>query len=207
MANSVVSKKVNTPVCRLAYPFVFNADDQGKYRAVLLFDKSNFSPNFLQEIVNEVKSQLTATTFKNGLPANFKANPLKDGDIPNSMGNTPFAGYYYFNVGSKFQPGVCASYADPVKKKPDGSPAPMIIEDPNEIYGGVYARVNIHAYSYNFQGNCGIAISMNNIQKIKDGDRLGGGNHGADSTFDCYDTNEVVDSNGVMNNVDAMMGI
>lgn len=206
MTNSVVSKKVNTPVCRLAYPFVFQPDEKGKYRAVLLFPKENFNPNFIKEIVGEVKSQLQASTFKNGFPATFRSNPLKDGDVPNSMGNTPFAGYYVLNVGSKFQPGVCASYADPTKRKPDGSPAPMIIEDPNEIYGGVWARVNIHAYSYNFQGNCGIAVSMNNIQKIKDGERLGG-NSGADSAFDCYETNEVVDSQGVANNVDAMMEI
>jgi len=206
MTNSAISKKVNTPVCRLAYPFVFSPDDKGKYRAVLLFAKENFNPNFLKEITTEVKSQLQATTFKNGFPATFRGTVLKDGDVPNSMGNTPFKGYYYCNVGSKYQPGVCAACADPVKKKPDGTPAPMIIEDPNEIYGGVYARVNIHAYSYNFQGNCGIALSMNNIQKIKDGDRLGG-TSSADSQFDCYETNEVVDSQGVVNDVDNLMGI
>lgn len=206
MANSIVSKKVITPVCRLAYPYVFEADDKGKYRAVLLFAKENFNTNFLSEIVNEVKSELVATKFKNGLPATFRANPLKDGDIPNSVGNTPFAGYFYCNVGSNFAPGVVASYPDPVRKKADGSPAPMVIEDPKEIYGGVYARVQIHAYSYNFQGNCGIALSMDNIQKIKDGERLGGGKSGLDD-FDCPDTNEIVDNQGVVNNIDAMMGI
>lgn len=206
MANSIVSKKVITPVCRLAYPYVFQPDDKGKYRAVLLFAKENFNANFLSEIVNEVKSELVATKFKNGIPASFRANPLKDGDEVNGAGNTPFPGYYFINVQSQFAPGVVASYPDPVRKKADGSPAPMIIEDPNEIYGGVYARVQIHAYSYSFQGNQGIALSLDNIQKIKDGDRLGGGKHGLDD-FDCPDTNEIVDSQGVVNNVDAMMGI
>lgn len=206
MGNTIVSKKVVTPVCRLAYPYIFQPDDKGKYRAVLLFPKENFNANFLTEIINEVKSQLLTTTYKQGLPGTFKLNPLKDGDIPNSMGNKPFEGYYYCNVGSKFAPGVVASFADPVRKKADGSPAPMIIEDHNEIYGGVYARVNIHAYNYNFQGNCGIALSINGVQKIKDGERLGGGGGNLDA-FDCPDSTEIIDSQGVMNNVDAMMGI
>lgn len=204
MGNTLTSKRINTPVCRLAYPYIFEPDEKGKYRVVLLFDKQNFDPNFMKEILNEVKT-LANVKYKGNIPATFRANPLKDGDVPNSTGNTPFKGYYYCNAQSNFKPGVVASYPDPEgRKKPDGTPAPMIITDANEIYGGVYARANIHAYDYNFQGNSGIGISINSIQKIKDGDRLGNGG-GAANDFDCFETNEVQ----AMQDLDALvdMGI
>lgn len=206
MGNNIVSKKVITPVCRLAYPNVFDADKDGKYSAVLLFPKEGFNPSFMKEIVDEIKTQLQGSTFKQGFPATFKGNPLKDGDVPNSMGNTPFEGYFYCNVKSNFKPGVVAPYPDPEASAKAGKPVPMIIDDSKEIYGGVYARVEIHAYYYNSQGNLGIGLSLNNIQKIKDGDPMGG-NSNASSVFDCYETNEITDAQGVVNNVDAMMGI
>lgn len=205
MGNSVVSQKIVTPVCRLAYPNIFTADKDGKYSAVLLFEKQGFDPTFMRTIVDEIKGQLQTSTFKQGFPATFKGNPLKDGDVPNSMGNTPFAGFFYCNVKSNFQPGVVASFPDPVKKGADGRPLPMIIEDSREIYGGVYARVSMHAYYYNSQGNLGIGLSLNSVQKIKDGEQLGGASNPAND-FDCYETNEITDASGVVNNVDAMMG-
>ena len=205
MGNSIVSQKIVTPVCRLAYPNIFTPDKDGKYSTVLLFAKEGFDPSFMKNIVDEIKTQLQGSTFKTGFPATFKGNPLKDGDVPNSMGNVPFAGFYYCNVKSNFQPGVVAAYPDPNKRSADGRPVPMIIEDSREIYGGVYARVSIHAYYYNSQGNLGIGLSLNNVQKIKDGEQLGGASNPAND-FDCFETNEIVDGQGVVNNVDAMMG-
>lgn len=206
MGTTVVSQKIQTPICRLAYPEIFEPNKDGKYAAVLLFEKEGFNANFMVQIVNEVKTQLAGSTFKSGFPANFKGNPLKDGDVPNSMGNTPFAGYYYCNVKSNFRPGVVAPYPDPHKKGPDGRAIPAIIEDPREIYGGVYARVMIHAYSYNANGNCGIGISLNNVQKIRDGEPLGGYSNPA-ADFECYTEAEIQNNVSSANDLDAMMGI
>lgn len=206
MGNAVVSQKIVTPVCRLAYPNIFTPDKDQKFSAVLLFEKEGFDPTFMKNLIGEITTQLQGSTFKQGFPATFKGNPLKDGDVPNSMGNTPFAGFYYCNVKSNFQPGVVADYPDPNKKGTDGKPLPAIIEDSREIYGGVYARANIHAYYYNSNGNLGIGLSLNSIQKIRDGEPLGGYSNPAND-FDCFETNEIADASGVMNNVDQMMGI
>ena len=39
---------------------------------------------------------------------------------------------------------------------------------------GVYGRASISFYAFNSNGNKGIACSLNNLQKIRDGEPLGG---------------------------------
>lgn len=39
---------------------------------------------------------------------------------------------------------------------------------------GVYGRASINFYAFNSNGNKGIACGLNNLQKIRDGEPLGG---------------------------------
>ena len=48
------------------------------------------------------------------------------------------------------------------------------IIDRSEVYSGVYGRASINLYAFNSNGNKGIACGLNNLQKIKDGEPLGG---------------------------------
>ena len=48
------------------------------------------------------------------------------------------------------------------------------ILDRSEVYSGCYARVSISIYPFNSSGNRGIACGLGNIQKIADGESLGG---------------------------------
>ena len=41
-------------------------------------------------------------------------------------------------------------------------------------YSGCYARVSINFYAFNSNGNRGIACGLGNIQKVRDGEPLGG---------------------------------
>lgn len=43
-----------------------------------------------------------------------------------------------------------------------------------EVYSGVYGRASISFYAFNSSGNKGIACGLNNLQKIRDGEPLGG---------------------------------
>ena len=63
----------------------------------------------------------------------------------------------------------------------NSSTAPGIIDaDRNEIlthaevYSGVYGRASVNFYAFNSNGNRGIACGLNNLQKIRDGEPLGG---------------------------------
>lgn len=55
-------------------------------------------------------------------------------------------------------------------------------EDENAIYGGVIANVNVNFYAYNKIGT-GIAVGLNGVQKVADGEPLGGGRPSVDQMF------------------------
>ena len=48
------------------------------------------------------------------------------------------------------------------------------ILETSELYSGIYGRASINFYAFNSNGNRGIACGLNNLQKIRDGEPLGG---------------------------------
>ena len=53
-----------------------------------------------------------------------------------------------------------------------------------EVYSGVYGRASINFYAFNSNGNKGIACGLNNLQKIRDGEPLGGRSRAEDDFAD-----------------------
>lgn len=62
----------------------------------------------------------------------------------------------------------------------------------SEVYSGVYGRASITFYAFNSPGNRGIACGLNNLQKIRDGEPLGG-KASAESDFDTDDDEDFLD--------------
>ena len=60
----------------------------------------------------------------------------------------------------------------------DRSVQPIL--DRSEVYSGCYARVSVNFYAFNSNGNRGIACGLGNIQKVRDGEPLGGKSSAAD---------------------------
>ena len=54
----------------------------------------------------------------------------------------------------------------------DANAQPIL--DRSEVYSGCYGRVSLSFYAFNTNGNRGIACGLNNVQKLKDGEPLGG---------------------------------
>ena len=48
------------------------------------------------------------------------------------------------------------------------------------MYSGCYGKISVNFYGYNSNGNRGIAAGLGNIQKLKDGESLGGRTSAAD---------------------------
>ncbi len=48
------------------------------------------------------------------------------------------------------------------------------ILDQSEVYSGCYGAISVTFYGYNSNGNRGIAAGLGNIQKLRDGESLGG---------------------------------
>ena len=86
--------------------------------------------------------------------------PLRDGDAERPD-DEAYADAYFVNANSSTAPGIV-----------DADRQPII--DRSEVYSGVYGRASINFYAFNSNGNRGIACGLNNLQKIRDGEPLGG---------------------------------
>ena len=86
--------------------------------------------------------------------------PLRDGDLERP-GDPACAGMWFINAKSDHAPDIVDLAGNPVT-------------DRREVYSGCYCRVSVSFYAYNINGNRGIACSLGNIQKVRDGERLGG---------------------------------
>ena len=86
--------------------------------------------------------------------------PLRDGDTERPD-DPAYANAYFINANSATAPGIV-----------DADRQPSI--DTSEVYSGVYGRASINFYAFNSNGNKGIACGLNNLQKIRDGEPLGG---------------------------------
>lgn len=86
--------------------------------------------------------------------------PLRDGDLERPD-DEAYANSYFINANSPSAPGIVDADRN-------------TIIDRSEVYSGVYGRASISLYAFNSNGNKGIACGLNNLQKIKDGEPLGG---------------------------------
>ena len=68
---------------------------------------------------------------------------------------------HLMNANSNTAPGIVDADCQPIL-------------DRSEVYSGVYGRASVNFYAFNSNGNRGIACSLNNLQKIRDGEHLGG---------------------------------
>lgn len=85
--------------------------------------------------------------------------PLRDGDTERD--DEAYKGHYFINANSTTPPQIVDKYVKPIL-------------DRNEVYSGCYARVSLNFYAFNSNGNKGVACGLGNIQKIRDGESLGG---------------------------------
>jgi hypothetical protein len=86
--------------------------------------------------------------------------PLRDGDAERPD-DPAYANAYFINANSATAPGIVDADRNPILTR-------------SEVYSGVYGRASISFYAFNSNGNKGIACSLNNLQKMRDGEPLGG---------------------------------
>lgn len=86
--------------------------------------------------------------------------PLRDGDI-DRPDDEAYAGCYFVNANSVTPPQIVDKKVKPILEH-------------TAVYSGIYAKVSINFYAFNSNGNKGIACGLGNIQKIRDGEPLGG---------------------------------
>ena len=93
-------------------------------------------------------------------PMSAIKNPLRDGDL-DRPDDPAFAGMWFVNANTDRAPGVVDLNCNTIIYR-------------SEVYSGCYCRVSLTFYAFNSNGNRGIACGLNNLQKVKDGEHLGG---------------------------------
>lgn len=167
-ANSNPMKVITGPDTRWSYANVWEAKSinggSPKFSVSLIIPKGD------TRTVAKVKAAIEAA-YREGeskLKGNGKTvpplstikTPLRDGDAERPD-DSAYANAYFINANSATAPGIVDADRQPVL-------------DRSEVYSGVYGRASINFYAFNSNGNRGIACGLNNLQKIRDGEPLGG---------------------------------
>ena len=156
--------KVITGKVRLSFTKnVFTPDEKGSFSIMILIDKKDKETLAkINGVVDKFKTDAKAVTiWGSKFLASFKT-PLRDGDTERDVEKYPeYKGHYFINANTYIRPGVVDA------QKND-------IIDKSELYSGCYGRVSIIPAAYNVDGNKGIKFYLNNVQKLADGEPLGG---------------------------------
>ncbi len=162
------TKVITGPKTRWSYANVWDAKSINggtpKYSVSLIIPKSDVKT--VAKINAAIEAAYTEGESKlkgNGrtVPAlSAIKTPLRDGDVERPD-DPAYANSYFINANSATAPGIVDADCNTILER-------------SEVYSGVYGRASISLYAFNSNGNRGIACGLNNLQKIADGEPLGG---------------------------------
>ena len=176
MNNQKNTTKVVTGIVRLSYANVWEATSINggtpKYSVSLIIPKSDTKTIDAINAAVDAAIKEGASKFGGKIPQKGALKlPLRDGDTERD--DEAYSGCYFVNANSKTAPQIVDKHVRPIL-------------DRSEVYSGVYAHVSLSFYAFNTNGNKGIACGLGNIQKVKDGEPLGGRTN-ASSEFETLD--------------------
>lgn len=155
--------KVITGKVRFSYANVFTpvASEEGgdpKYGVSIIISKDDKETvDKINKAVEECKAS-NAAFFGGSVPKLLKGG-LRDGDAERD--DEAYANSYFINANSFQKPGVVDVDLNPILNK-------------DEFYSGCYGRASLTFYPYDGKSK-GIACGLGNLQKLEEGDKLGGG--------------------------------
>lgn len=170
MATKVITGKVRFSYVNIFRSRVFQDGQDPQYSVCLLIPKSDTAT--LEKIKKAINSEISegiSSKWGGKQPKNLHM-PLRDGDEERADEAPEYEGMMFLNAKSNSKPGIV-----------DGSLNEIL--DPDEVYSGCYGRASINFYPYDFNGNRGIGVGLNNIQKLSDGERLGAARASAEDDF------------------------
>lgn len=157
----VITGKVRLSYAHIWEPQSINGSDP-KYSVSLIIDPADKTTVAAINKAIDVAIAESGPKFNGKIPPRNKLRlPLQDG-AEKHEDDPAYDGMLCLNASSKQAPGIVDQNV-------------QAILDRSEVYSGCYARVSLNFYAYNVTGNKGIAAGLNNIQKIADGEPLGGG--------------------------------
>lgn len=156
----VITGKVRFSYAHVFEPHAVQEGQEEKYSVSILIDKKD--KKTLAKVEKAVEAAIEAGKAKFGgkVPKTMKL-PLRDGDEEREDDEN-YAGKMFLNASSKSKPGLVDEDLNPILDRED-------------FYSGCYGRASLNFYAFSVSGNKGIAVGLNNLQKLEDGERLSGG--------------------------------
>ena len=156
--------KVVTGIVRLSYANVWEAKSINggtpKFSVSLIIPKSDTKTIAAINAAVDAAIEEGKGKFGGKIPNKAALKlPLRDGDTERD--DEAYQNSYFVNANSTTAPQIVDRSVQPILER-------------SEVYSGVYARVSINFYAFNSNGNRGIACGLGNIQKVRDGEPLGG---------------------------------
>ena len=167
MSTKVVTGPVRLSYVHLFEPWALKPEDDASYSTAILIPKSDKKTldaleEARQEAIAEGRKKWGSSWGVKNKKDNLKYS-LHDGDEDADLERNPeYTGHMYMSVSSKSRrPGVVDRNVQPIL-------------DATEVYSGCFARVSINAFPYNYNGTHGVSFGLNHVQKLRDGEPLGG---------------------------------
>ena len=175
MSTKVVTNKVRFSYVNIFSRRAFRDGQDAKYSICLLIpkeDKAGLAK--LTKAMDEAVQEGIKSKWGGKTPKNLHL-PLRDGDEERAGEAAEYEGMMFLNANSNTKPGIVDKDLNEIL-------------DPDEVYSGCWGRASINFFPYDSNGNRGVGVGLNNIQKLKDGERLGGSRASAEDDFgDGYD--------------------
>lgn len=166
------STNVTTGKARLSYvhlfkPYAYTPGQEEKFSCTVLIPKSDVETKARIDAAIEAAKQKGVSDKWNGQCPPILPIPVYDGDGVRPSDGMAFGpecrGHWVFTASAK---------ADYPPEVVDANMNPIINQ--SEIYSGIYARVNVNFFPYAFGGKKGIGCGLGPVQKLADGEALGG---------------------------------
>ena len=171
MSTKVVTGKVRFSYVNIFKSRAFQTDQDAKFSICLLIPKDDKATlKKIKEAVDEAIQEGISSKWNGKKPANVKL-PLRDGDEERADEAPEYEGMMFLNANSTQKPGIVDKDLNEIL-------------DPDEVYSGCWGRASINFYPFSVNGNKGIGVGLNNVQKLKDGEHLGAARASAESDFD-----------------------
>lgn len=173
----VTGPRMRFSYCHIWEPRSINGGEP-KYSMSVIIPKSDTETvKKIQDAIETAYREGESTLKGRGSlpPLSSLKTPLRDGDL-DRPDDPAYAGCWFVNANSDRAPGIVDHNAQPIL-------------DRSMVYSGCYGRVSLSFFAFSSNGNRGIACGLNNVQKMFDGEPLGG-QISAEQEFAGLDTGE-----------------
>ena len=172
---------VTTGEVRFSYvhvfkPYAAQPGQEERYSVTVLVPKTDTDTMARINAAIEAAKQRGVSDKWNGVCPPIVPTPVYDGDGVRPSDGMPFGeeckGHWVFTAGAKvdYPPEVVDRMGNPIINQ-------------SEVYSGMYGRVNVTFYPYMFGGKKGIGCGLGPVQKLRDGEALGGSSMTAAQAF------------------------